>query len=100
MNKLYLPLIGLFFLGGLVPCSMGADLKNIKGMWVWDIGGPVIRDAAKQSELLRYAKAPHGDSTFSINRLYFEARTYNKNSQPYSVISDPLSNSDAGKLQT
>jgi hypothetical protein len=80
-----------------LPAPLAQAANNThKGMWVWDMSDALLNNTGgAQDTFFNFIVAPKGDASFKLTHIYFEARTYNKDTDPNTlnpVITDPLTN--------
>jgi hypothetical protein len=82
----------------IVPDAQAAN-NDHRGMWIWDVAGELIENRnGAQNTFFNFIAAPHGDTTFKLTHLYFEARDYNKDQKPFIIINDYLTTSNLQPL--
>lgn len=51
-------------------------MKGVRALWVWSESDDIALDSAAQNEFFSFIKAPHGDASARINRVYLSGDSF------------------------
>lgn len=56
------------------------SFNHVRAMWIWGESDDIVFNSTAQNEFFSFAKAPHGDASARINRIFLSGDSFDYNS--------------------